>query len=679
MHAGAWTRERMNRFHIDPDCERFVSDMLAHMTLLEKAGQLAIRQAPDPDNPEDSEAFGRALRAGRIGVVRGVADEAQAQALQQMAQEETRLGVPLLFVGRIGSGFETIFPAPATMAASFDTDALAQAGRTIAGEAAARGINWGLGPEIIPGGNPGDESEAFHAEHDRLSALLASAFIDGLQGKRDMDDAAILACLDFLQPSALAGGSPHDAAVALASEVIARSDIGALAFHRLGEDTRTALAPLLARFTKPGGYDGILLAEWDALASEASYSLEGMANGSMPVDSLVEAVSTGRIAQNRFEDAVARVLRAKHRIGLFGQALSGRIAAPRGKQPMPAHNREVALDLARRCPVLLRNEPALLPLGIDSGEILLVGPAASDRHIALADRAGIASSIIDGLEQLGVPHRYVPGLALRNNGTPLDRMIDADRMAIGMACEAAKRAGTVVVVLPSGTTGALGEAQEQLLTSLTRANPQTVLVTLGATAIDPVIGDERLPAVLHGGELGVMGGHAIAEILTAEVNPSGKLAHSLPAIGDRPGLPFGHGETYADFALTDLSLNRDHGHIHVSASLRNVGPREGTETIQLYVRHRDRKSNSPRLVAIQRVGLRPGEQEYLNFELGRDDIGRLVSGAGYEVATGEYEVFLGTGMARSIGEIVEIDEKFARELGMGTGSGIPTSGGRRSA
>lgn len=669
----------MNRFRINPDCERFVSDMLAHMTLLEKAGQLAIRQAPDPENPEAAESFTRALRAGRVGIVRGIADHAQAQAIQQMAQEETRLGLPLLFTGRIGSGFDTLFPEPATMAASFDPEALAKAGQVIASEAADKGINWGLGPDICLGEGCASHGEAFHADHDRLASILAAAFIDGLQGSHDKDGAAILACLDLAQSHSKGGEQVHEAALALCSDVIARSDVGAIALHRLSEGTRTAIAPHLVKVSRPGGFDGIVLPEWDALASEASFSMEGMSHSSMPVDSLVEAVTTNRISEQRFEDAVARVLRAKYRLGLFGQALSGRLATSRTKVPMPAHNREVALDLARRCAVLLRNMPATLPLGIDSGEILIVGPAASDRHISLSGREGLAASVIDGLEQLGVPHRYVPGLALRNNGTPVDRLIDADRMAIGMACEAAKRAGTVVVVLPTGESAALGEAQQQLLTSLSRSNEQTVLVTIGKTAIDPVVEGKFLPSVLHAGELGAMGGHAIAELLTAEASPSGKLVHGLPGTKDRPGLPFGHGETYADFALTDLALDFDSGRIRVSGALRNVGAREGTETAQLYVRNLSENGAKPRLVDIARVSLRPGERQYLSFEITREDIGGRTSGSTFSVANGEYEIFLGTSMVRGISETAVIDEEFARAMAQDDGSGPSPHTGRRTA
>ena len=669
----------MSRFHADPDCERFVSDMLAHMTLLEKAGQLAIRQAPDPDQPEAAESFTRALRAGRIGIVRGVADHAQAQALQQMAQEETRLGLPLLFTGRIGSGFDTQFPAPATMAASFDPEALAKAGRIIASEAADKGVNWGLGPEVCLGEGCGKQNEAFHADHDRLASILAAAFIDGLQGADDKDGAAILACLDLTQAQAQGGEPLHEAALTLCSEVFARSGVGAIALHRLSEGTRTAIAPHLATVSRPGGYDGIVLPEWDALASEASFSMEGVSHSSMPVDSLVEAVTTNRISEQRFEDAVARVLRAKYRTGLFGQALSGKLATTRAKPPMPAHNREVALDLARRCAVLLRNMPATLPLGIDSGEILIVGPAASDRQISLGGGEGLAASVIDGLEQLGVPHRYVPGLALRNNGTPVDRLIDADRMAIGMACEAAKRAGTVVVVLPTGQSATLGEAQQQLLTSLSRSNGQTVLVTIGTTAIDPVIEGRNLPSVLHAGELGAMAGHAIAELLTAEASPSGKLVHGLPGTKDRPGLPFGHGETYADFAMTDLALDFHAGRIRVNGALRNVGDREGTETAQLYVRHLAEKGAAPRLVDISRVSLRPGERQYLSFEITREDIGKRTSGSTFVVSSGEYEILLGTSMVRTISETAVIDEDFARLMARDDGTRPSAHAGRRTA
>lgn len=665
------------------ECERFVADMLAHMTLLEKVGQLAFRAAPDPSDQDATETFARALRAGRIGGVRAIGSREEAERWQQVAQEQTRLGIPLLFSSDVQTGFDTVFPTPATMCASFDASAVEHAGKVIAQEAEGHGVNWLIGPKLTIGSSVAAESETFQAEHPQLAALLASAQVRGLQDRSDTTHPPLLACLDLIADRGPAERIAMQARAA-AWEAISSAQVGAITFHRTIDEARRQLEETFSNLTRRGLYDGIVLSDWDSLASAATGSGSEFQHDTMPVDSLVEAVSAGAIPTTRLDDAVARVLRAKFRLGLFAKELSGSSTVRRGGLPTPVQNREVALGVARRAAILLRNQPALLPLGIDSGEILVVGSAAGDRHLPLAGRKGVASSVIDGLEQLGIPHRYVPGLALRHDGTSHGRMIDADRMAIGMACEAAKRAGTLIVVLGAGKSGALGEAQRQLLTSLSGANPRIVLVTLGAKAVDPVVGGAPLPAVIHAGELGAMSGHAIAELLTGEASPSGKLPYELKPESDAPGLPFGHGETYADFALTGAAFQIAPSGIVVSAELRNVSEREGSEAIQLYVTRRSNvqaDDGAMQLIALSRHHLRPGERTGVSFQLGREEIGIEQGFGQFRVDAGEYEFFLGVSQTRGTAETVFIDEELAAAMTRGgkSGGSHPLASGRRRA
>lgn len=673
----------MNRKHRGTECERFVQDMLAHMTPLEKVGQLAFAGAPNPADPGAGESFARALRAGRIGGVRGVSSREQAETWQRMAQEETRLGIPLFFTSDVRSGLDTVFPTPATMCAGFDIETTERVGRVMAQEAEAHGINWAMGPKATAGTGGDNDSEVFCAEQVRLVADLVAAQVAGMQASDDAGNHPLLACLDLVD-----GAGAHDAQVITDTLEIARAaiatDVGSLALHHTAEQVRRQMEHAVSRLARPGGYDGVLLTEWDALANVATGSEAGSRYRSMPIDSLVEALGTGRIDANLIDDVVARVLRAKFRIGLFARELSGAAPYGRGPLPTPVHNREIALEAARRSLVLLRNDPAYLPLGIDSGDLLVVGSAAADRTQALAGRKGVAASLIDGLEQLGVPHRFVPGLALRNNGAGPDRMIDADRMAIGMASEAAKRAGTTIVVAISAADGSLGEAQHQLLTSLVGANPRIVLVTIGPRAVDPLVEDGRLPCVLHAGEAGSMAGHAIAELLSGEAYPSGKLPYSLVASDGNAGLAFGHGETYADFALTGVAIQLENDRIAISGELRNVGHHEGTETIQIYVTRPSpagAEASRRNLVSFTRHHLRPSERKTLLFEIGREEIGIVNAEGRFEVEPGEYEVFLGVSSTRGIGQTIDISEKVAKAIVRARPvAGWRTAvGGRRSA
>ena len=653
----------MSRSVTDTERERVVSDLVAIMTPMEKAGQLAVLDAPRPDDRDGMDLLARDLREGRVGTVRGIANREQADFLQLVAQNESRLGIPLLFPTETGTGFGTIFPTAFAASSSWDMDALAAAEAVIANEGETMGFNWALSPEIALTSPDGEVLQHTCGEESLLAARIAAARVRGLQSG---EAHPTLACLELTD-----GATDARAHLTIALAAIGGARVGSIAFDGMTGEARTRIERAFSFLKGPGGYDGIFLSEWEAIIRELTEEEIRADRRGIPVDLLSNAIESGQIGRDRIDDAVARVLRAKFRLGL----LSAAHAAPFGRSasalPTPVHNREVALDLAKRCAILLRNEPELLPLGIDSGDLLLVGSAAGDRHTPLAGRAGIASSVIDGLEQLGIPHRYVPGLALRENGDSSDHMITADSMAIGMASEAAKRAGTIVMVLSVNGNGEIGEANGKLLSALFAANPNVVLLTLGARPIDPVVNGKRLPSILHAGQLGTMSGHAIAELLTGEACPSGKLSITLPGPDGGPGIPFGHGLTYADFALTNLTYELGRDRVYAYADLRNLSEREGVETVQLYLRRLAEPGEKPvagrmPLADFQRVRLRPGEREMLTFELGRDEIGEYSEDGRFHVEPGKFELFLGLSSHRGLACEFELSAEIARAMA-GTG------------
>ena len=653
----------------DPGCERVVSDLLSYMTTAEKAGQLAIVAAPDPQDRGETEAFSRALREGLVTAVEGVASKVQAEALQQMAIEESRLGIPLLFPFETGTGVETIFPTPMAAAASWDMDAIEAAESVIAGEAIARGVNWAMAPEAGYLASAARKSFGHAAEQVHLSAAIAAARVRGLQAMKQGAEEGVLACLDLTRLFGHASGGSASSrdigdALSVAATVVGQGYLGSISFGGTDGFQNREAQRSFGFLQAPGAFDGIILSEWKALAAAARDSEHIESGNFLSVDALVAAVEKGTIPLARLDDAVTRVLRAKYALGLFSAPLGREAVRRRGSLPTPVQNRENALALARKSVVLLRNEPALLPLGIDSNDILVIGNAANDRRLPLAGREGLAASVIDGLEQLGIPHKFAPGLALRQENSPVGRMIEADSMAIGMACEAAKRSHTVIVVLGEGAGATLAEAQRQLLSSLRTVTDNIVLVTMGAVPLDPVIGASPLACVVHAGQLGTMSGHAIAEILTGEFAPSGKLPMALPATDESHGLPFGHGLHYADFALTDCTLDLAPDHLVATVQLRNAGEFAGEETVQLFLRRfRGRHLPSrPSLRGFQRISLAPGERATVTFELGREEIGQYREDGRFIVEGGLLDIRVGLSSERTLGGEIELPEAVAKAM-----------------
>ena len=655
----------MNLATYDTECERLVADLLGYMTPAEKAGQLAMCPAPTLEDREATDTIVDDIREGRVGCVHGIVDREQADYFQKVARDESRLGIPLLFPARTGQGLDTILPSPLAASASWDTDSVEAAEAIVAQEAATRGINWSLSPKLALSSPAASTPPSSAGEDIHLAATMAVARIRGLQGDAAKSEARLLASLDLSGLVQRADEAVADPVLLLrfACAAATSGKVAAMNIERLSAGNRGVVADALRVLNAPGGFDGIMLTQWQDIADALAEEDCDAATEGVPCQALVTALERGTINEALIDEAVGRVLRAKFRHGLLRAALAAPALRPSRALPTPVHNREAALSLARRCPVLTRNDPALLPLGIDSGDVLLVGPAASDRHAPMPGGDDLAASVIDGLEQLGIPHRYVPGLALRDNGNPLGGMIAADPMAIGMASEAAKRAGTVILVLNNDDTGALGEAQEQLLGALVNANPRLVVVNIGPCPLDPWFSGRPLASVLHAGRLGLMSGHAIAELLAGEFAPCGKLPVAIPATSRHEGLPFGHGLNYADFALTNLAIEHGRDRLHAFVDLRNVAEREGTEVVQLYLRRPGESEDAAReLVDFQRLSLRGGQVETLVFDIGREELGRHSSDGSFRVDEGRIEIFVGLSSRRGMTIELDISAELARAI-----------------
>ena len=659
----------MSPAHFDPECERLVADLLGYMTPAEKAGQLAMRSAPPTDDREAFDALLEDIRQCRVGCIHSVAGSEQAARLQEIARDETRLGIPLFFPARIGRGMDTVLPSELATAASWDIDCVERAEAVVAQEAQAQGINWALDPDIVLTRDTTCRSPFSSGESVHLATRIATARIRGLQGAANLGEARVLAQLDLSDFVSRRDGTGADPAVflGLARAAINEGKVASLHCDTLSAAQKRMMETAVRLLAAPGSFDGMFLPRWRDIARAADGDDTDITSTGVPYDALVKALERGTVDLDAVDDAVARVLRAKFRHGLLRAALTAPRLRSSKPLPTPVHNRETALALARRCPVLLRNDPAILPLGIDSGELLLVGPAASDRQAPMPKGTGIAASVLDGMEQLGIPHRYVSGLAFRDSDTPAGGMTAADPMAIGMACEAAKRSGTVILVLANDERGRFGEAQDQLLSALANASPNLILVNIGPCPVDPIIARKPLACHLHAGQLGVMSGHAIAELLTGEFTPCGKLPVAIPADEASPGLPFGHGLNYADFALTNLSIEYGRDRLHAFVDLRNVSEREGTEVVQLYLRRSDAGAaahcQAPlELTDFQRLSLRGGQAETLVFDIGREELGRYAEGGSFRVDEGPIEVFVGLSSQRGMSATVALEADMARAI-----------------
>lgn len=644
--------------------ERFVEDLLAIMSVEEKVGQLALERAPDPADTDAIDRVRDQLRRGQLSGLVGPGSPAEFATLQSMAIEETRLGIPLLYAATPGRGEAVIMPSPFALAASWAPEVVERAARIVAAEARDRGKNWLLGPSVaLSTSHADDDLSASWGASGLLARCLASATVRGLQFE-DQDGGSMLACLRVDNPSWTGRRGAHLPAdqLRLVAGVLRESPPASIALGRIASSLDNGDQSMSATFAigGPGGFEGIDLAEWTEIAKAAGQDLTGAPYADISVAAVVAAVADGRVTPLQLDDAVRKVLGAKYDLGLFRSAGPEETETPKRSA---AGARTVALDAARHAIILLRNDPALLPLSIDSGEILVVGQAAGDRSLPTGGLPQEGASLIDGFDTRELAHNFVPGLALRRDqaGSSPGELIDADHMAIGMASEAARRAGTVIVTL--GETSTLTAAQQTLLEALYAVNRSIVLITLGARPLDPDISGAKLPCIIHAGQLGSMSGHAITDVLTGEFAPCGRLPIPLVDRG-RVGLTFGHGLNYSEFGLGQTTTELGHDRLIVSTVLHNVGGHEGTETVQLYLRRPGgRGQGRTELADFQRVSLGGGETRQILFEVGGNQLGRFERDGRFVIDPGTYEVSAGLSEDRAHAIEIAVPQAVADAMG----------------
>ena len=640
--------------------ERFVEDLLAIMSVAEKAGQLLLLPIPEAGGDSEGAPLRAEMLQGRVGGLLGSGAADQLAALQRLAVEETRLGIPLLMANVPGRGTSVTMPAPLALAATWSPHIVESAAQILAGEARAHGMNWLMGPQVVLTSDTETEELAESWGHFSTSGARPGRGHRARPAIRGQDGDGVLACLRTDAPGWIERRDPDILTdkLRLVAGVLRESPPASIALGLLAQTVhdRGETADGAPSIGGPASFDGIDLAEWVAIGRSAGQEAGETPYQMLAVDSIVKAVGDGRVGMRQLDDAVRKVLGAKYDLGLFRADL--RDIAP-ATDWSADHARTVALDTARHAIVLLRNDPALLPLDIASGEILVVGHAATDRALPTGGAEGDAANLLDGFDALGLAHSFVPGLAVRADARPAG-LLDADHMAIGMACNAARRVGTVIVTL--GDCERVGEAEQTLLDSLHAVNPNIVLISLGSQPLDPDARGTKLPCVLHAGQLGTMSGHALAEVLTGEFAPRGRLPLPLTEKG-QAGFTLGHGLGYSDFGLGETAVELSHDRIIVSATLYNVGKREGTETVQLYVRSPGQNgAQARRLADFQRVSLMAGETRSLLFEVGGNQLGHFRSDGSFVIEAGTYEIAVGLSDDRAHVSKITVSTTLARTM-----------------
>ncbi|MGW0531142.1 glycoside hydrolase family 3 N-terminal domain-containing protein [Streptomyces sp. NPDC003032] len=557
-----------------------VRKLLDRMTVEEKLGQLqqlpwSWDTGPGGGATKDVED---AARAGRLGSVLSIFGAKSTNALQRMAVEESRLGIPLVFGLDVIHGFWTTFPIPLAQAASFDPDVAKTDGEVSAEEARSNGVHWTFSPMMDVTHEPrwGRIAEG-NGEDPYLTAAFAAAKVEGYQGEPGENGSPsygakdrVAACAKhFVAYGGAEGGRDYNTVDVSESRLRnlhlppfkAALDAGAAtvmaSFNTIGGvpahgNTHT-LTDILK---KEWGFDGFVVSDWTGVqeliphgfaedgAAAARLSLNAGVDMEMTSTHLVtygkKLLRDGKISERRLDDAVARVLRLKFDLGLFENPYVDEGAAIDGPS---ATAREAARRTAVRSMVLLKNEGKALPLKRSVRSIAVVGPFGDSDDLLGTWSFPAAVKKYPSVKVLDAIRRAAPDAKVT-----YARGVDPegkDTGGIPKAVAAAHSADVTVVVVgePPAMSGeaaarsdiGLPGGQEKLVTAVAATGKPFVVVLVNGRPLTMGGWLGAAPAVLEAWHPGLEAGNAIADVLFGTVVPGGKLPVSFPrAVGQIP-------------------------------------------------------------------------------------------------------------------------------------------------
>ncbi|KAF2519161.1 beta-glucosidase BglX [Flavobacterium salilacus subsp. salilacus] len=561
--------------------DRKVDSILSLMTLEEKVGQMNQYNGfwdvtgPAPQNGAAAQKYEH-LKKGWVGSMLNVRGVKDVKALQKIAVEETRLGIPLLFGYDVIHGYKTISPIPLAEAASWDMEAIKKSAEIGAAEAAASGLNWTFAPmvDVARDARWGRVMEG-SGEDPYLGSQIAIARVHGFQG--NFSEFNLAACAKHFAGYAFAESGRDYNTVDISDNTLhniilppfkAAADAGALtfmnSFNELEGIPATGNAYLQRDILKgEWNFDGFVVSDWGSMAEMINHgyakdlkqAAQHAANAGSDMDMesygyvkhLADLVREGKVDEAKVNDAARRILKVKFQLGLFDNPYKycdeNREKQTIGKKAF----HDGVLDMAKKSIVLLKNENNILPLKKQGQKVAVIGALANDKTSPLGSWRigaddGTAISVMEGLKQYnGNELVYAKGadVALGNPEFTLNTKINmTDKSGFAEAVNAAKGADVVIMILGehglqtgegrSRSEIGLPGVQQELLEVVYKANPNIVLVLNNGRPLTIPWAAENIPAIVEAWHLGTQSGNAIAQVLYGDHNPSGKLPMSFP-------------------------------------------------------------------------------------------------------------------------------------------------------
>lgn len=712
----AWARP-------DPAMDRFIAELMAKMSLNDKIGQLTLLTSDwEATGPTMRDSYKQDIASGKVGSIFNAYTARYTRELQKLAVEGTRLKIPLLFGYDVIHGHRTIFPVSLGEAASWDLAAIEKSARVSAQEASAEGITWTFSPmvDIARDARWGRMSEGA-GEDVYLGSKIAKARVRGYQGDDLAATDTILATAKHFAAygAAQAGRDYHtvDISDRTLRDVYlppfkAAVDAGVAtfmtSFNELDGIPASGSKYLLTDILRDQwGFDGFVVTDYTSInemvphgyAKDLKQAGEQSINagvdmdmqGAVYMDHLAKSVAEGKVSEATIDRAVKRILEMKYRLGLFQDPYRYSDEAREKATIYRPDFLEAARDVARKSMVLLKNRDGALPLAASARSIAVIGPLGDSKTdmigswSAAGDRNTRPVTVLDGIKAragTGVTVGYAKGASYEFASAG---KTDGFAEAVALA-----RKSEVVIAVMGEKWDMTGEAasrtsldlpgnQQALLEQLVATGKPVVLVLLSGRPNSVGWADQNVAAILEAWYPGTMGGHAVADVLFGDYNPSGKLPVTFPRnVGqvpihydmkntgrpielgakdakyvsrylDVPNSPlyrFGYGLSYTSFSYSPVTLSAPSmgagGSITATATITNTGKRAGEEVVQLYVRDIVGSVTRPvqELKGFEKIALAPGEKRTVSFTLHPADLAftRADMTRGWE--PGDYQLWI---------------------------------------
>ncbi len=720
----------------DTKMNTFITTLMNKMTLDEKIGQLNLPGAGDITTGQAGNSdIGKKIEAGEVGGLFNIKSVAKIKEVQRIAVEKSRLKIPLIFGMDVIHGYETVFPIPLGLSCSWDMAEVEKSARVAATEASADGICWTFSPMVDIARDPrwGRIAEG-NGEDPYLGSQIAKAMVKGYQGNLS-GNTDIMACVKHyaLYGAAEAGrdyNTTDMSPVRMFNEYLppykAALDAGAgsimASFNDVNGIPATANKYLMTDILRHRwGFKGFVVTDYtginemtahglgdlqtvSALALNAGIDMDMVGEGFLTT--LKKSLREGKVTQAEIDFACKKVLEAKYKLGLFDNPYKYCDEKRAATDIFTTANRTTARSIAADCFVLLKNQEHVLPLK-KGGTIALVGPLADNKENmpgtwSVAADFSKSVSVLQGLKDAagdGVKILYSMGSNLDADslfetragmfGKALHRDSRPAAEILQDALNTASQADVIVAALGESAemTGEsssrsnieLPQVQQDLLKALLRTGKPVVLVLFTGRPLAIKWENDQVPAILNVWFGGTEAGHAIADVLFGDVNPSGKLTTTWPQnvgqvplyynhkstgrplegpwfqkfrsnyldVSNDPVYPFGFGLSYTHFTYSDLSLSntslKGTQTLKATVTVTNDGTKPGKEIVQLYIRDLVGSITRPveELKGFQKITLAAGESRKISFDITPDDLKFYNNELKYDWESGDFVIMIG--------------------------------------